>query len=414
MKVKFKFIYIIFFFYLFNSFFFGQNKLTLDQCINLAFNNNEQLKIANIESKYYKESKIASYEIPKTSFIYTQGQFNSIYNLDNNITVSQTIPFPTLLMAHSKLAKSYITGAEIKISSVKADIGLQIKDLYYNLQHSLQEIILLQKEDSIYDLFLKLEDSRNELSKKSTLEKSTTISESYLIKSLISNAQMQINTFKIKLKTMMRTKELPDIYILSDDSRLLKLDTNLFISSSHPFLLYLKEQINLCVQKKNVEVQKWFPDIMFSYFNQSIYGPANIYGTDYFVTRAKRLQGFQVGFNIPLFFKPHLSKVKAAGLSIEVATEEYHKNLKDMEGNYKVLVNEYIMTNKNIDYYSKNILKNAKEMSFQSLEAYNNKEINYIEYLSIISKSFEIERNYLNLILENNQSVLKLEYFLNK
>jgi hypothetical protein len=116
-------------------------------------------------------------------------------------------------MAHSKLAKSYITGAEIKISSVKADIGLQIKDLYYNLQHSLQEIILFQKEDSIYDLFLKLEDSRNELSKKSTLEKSTTISESYLIKSLISNAQMQINTFKIKLKTMMRTKELPDIYI---------------------------------------------------------------------------------------------------------------------------------------------------------------------------------------------------------
>ena len=414
MKVKFKFIYIIFFIYLFNSFFFGQNKLTLDQCINLAFNNNEQLKIANIESKYYKESKKASYEIPKTTFIYTQGQFNSIYNLDNNITVSQTIPFPTLLMAHSKLAKSYITGAEIKISSVKADIGLQIKDLYYNLQHSLQEIILFQKEDSIYDLFLKLEDSRNELSKKSTLEKSTTISESYLIKSLISNAQMQINTFKIKLKTMMRTKELPDIYILSDDSRLLKLDTNLFISSNHPFLLDLNEQINLCVQKKNVEVQKWFPDIMFSYFNQSIYGPANIYGTDYFLTTANRLQGFQVGFNIPLFFKPHLSKVKAASLSIEVATEEYHKNLKDMEGDYKVLVNEYIMTNKNIDYYSKNILKNAKEMSFQSLEAYNNKEINYIEYLSIISKSFEIERNYLNLILENNQSVLKLEYFLNK
>ncbi len=414
MKVKFKFIYFTLFFYLFNFPFFGQIKLTLDQCINLAFNNNEQLKIANIESKYYKESKKASYEIPKTSFIYTQGQFNSIYNLDNNITVSQTIPFPTLLMAHSKLAKSYITGAEIKISSVKADIGLQIKDLYYNLQHSLQEIILLQKEDSIYDLFLKLEDSRNELSKKSTLEKSTTISESYLIKSLISNAQMQINTFKIKLKTMMRTKELPDIYILSDDSRLLKLDTNLFISSNHPFLLDLNEQINLCVQKKNVEVQKWFPDIMFSYFNQSIYGPANIYGTDYFLTRANRLQGFQVGFNIPLFFKPHLSKVKAASLSIEVATEEYHKNLKDMEGNYKVLVNEYIMTNKNIDYYSKNILKNAKEMSFQSLEAYNNKEINYIEYLSIISKSFEIERNYLHLILENNQSVLKLEYLLNK
>lgn len=414
MKVKFKFIYIIFFIYLFNSFFFGQNKLTLDQCINLAFNNNEQLKIANLESKYYKESKKASYEIPKTTFIYTQGQFNSIYNLDNNITFSQTIPFPTLLMAQSKLAKSYIAGAEIKISSVKADIGLQIKDLYYNLQHSLQEIILFQKEDSIYDLFLKLEDSSNKLSKKSSLEKSTTISESYLIKSLISNAQMQINTFKIKLKTMMRTKELPDIYVLSDDSRLLKLDTNLFISSSHPFLLDLKEQINLCVQKKNVEVQKWFPDIMFSYFNQSIYGPANIYGTDYFLTRANRLQGFQVGLNIPLFFKPHLSKVKAAGLSVEVATEEYHKNLKDMEGNYKVLVNEYLMTNKNLDYYSKNILKNAREMSFQSLEAYNNKEINYIEYLSIISKSFEIERHFLNLILENNQSVIKLEYLLNK
>ncbi len=412
--MKKKIIYILLFFCLYNFIVIGQNKLTLDQCINIAFNNNEQLKIANIESKYYKESKKACHEIPKTTFIYTQGQFNSIYNLDNNLTISQIIPFPTLLMAQSKLAKSYITGAEYRANSVKVDLALQIKELYYNLQHSLQQIILFQKEDSIYDLFLKFEDSRIELSKKSILEKSTTISESYLIKSLISNAQMQINSYKIKLKTMMRVKELPDIYILSDDSRMLSIDTNLFISSSHPFLLYLKEQINFSIQKKNVEIQKWFPDFMFSYFNQSIYGPANIYGSDYFLTRANRLQGFQFGLNIPLFFKPYHSKVKSANLSLDIAAEEYQKNLKDMQGNYSVLVNKYIMTRKNIDYYSKNILKNAKEMSFQSLEAFNKKEINYIEYLSIISKSFEIERNYLALILENNLTVVELEYLMNK
>jgi len=51
-------------------------------------------------------------------------------------------------------------------------------------------------------------------------------------------------------------------------------------------------------------------------------------------------------------------------------------------------------------------------MVVQALEAYNKKQINYIEYLALVNQSFDVLRDYLNLIYENNMAVLQIDYFL--
>jgi hypothetical protein len=59
----------------------------LQQCIDIAIKNNENLKTAGLNVEYEKIHKKIATDIPKTNLVYTQGQFNSIYKYDENITV---------------------------------------------------------------------------------------------------------------------------------------------------------------------------------------------------------------------------------------------------------------------------------------------------------------------------------------
>jgi heavy metal efflux system protein len=388
--------------------------LSLDDCVSLAYTNNEQLKVADLETRYLRKMKTAAFDLPKTTIMFTQGQFNSIYKYDNNITVAQAFPFPTVLGGQSKLAGLQVKSSEFKTGTVKAELKLKVKEAFYLLQYSTRLLQMIRHEDSIYDFLMRMENVKALTSEKDNLEMATTLSQSYLIKSHLIEAEQQIQNNKIALQVLMRAEEAPQIEISSLRLPGKVVDSLMRRSADHPHLLYLKEQMNIAGSIRKLEAAKVMPDLMVGYFNQSIYGPANIFGSDYFLTTANRLQGFQVGVAIPLQFSAHHARVVAAEIQQEIAKDHFKYGEAEMEGKYKQAVNKYLVTKRTIEHYDKFMLKSAQTMISQSLAAFNKKEINYIEYLAIISKSLEIERNYLQLVLQNNLAVAEIEYFLSK
>jgi cobalt-zinc-cadmium resistance protein CzcA len=153
---------------------------------------------------------------------------------------------------------------------------------------------------------------------------------------------------------------------------------------------------------------------MASYFNQSIYGPANIFGYDYFLTTANRLQGFQVGVTLPLWFYPLKSKVETAKIGTRLAETAYDYQNTVLNGQYDEAVTFYLKYQKSINFYRKNALTNSKIIIEQALHSYNKGEISYVEYLQIVGHALNIENNYLNVINQNNMAVLKIEYLLTR
>src|ERR1700757_3660237 len=137
----------------------AQNKehkiLSLQQCVDFALLNNENIKTGKLEIDYQKQFKKGATEIPKTNVLFAQGQFNSMYKYDNSVTVMQQIPFPAVFSAHNSLAKSYIKGSEFKLAATRADLIYQVKSAYYSLQYYYAIEKLLEKEDSIYQSFAK-------------------------------------------------------------------------------------------------------------------------------------------------------------------------------------------------------------------------------------------------------------------
>jgi cobalt-zinc-cadmium resistance protein CzcA len=133
----------------------AQKNYSLQECIDYALKNNENIKTANYHLQHDKQFKKTATEIPKTTVMYTQGQFNSIYKYDNNITISQTLPNPMVFTSHNALAKAQIKSCEYKLEATKAELIYQVKTTYYALLYSNAVHDILMREDSIYDGFAK-------------------------------------------------------------------------------------------------------------------------------------------------------------------------------------------------------------------------------------------------------------------
>lgn len=393
----------------------GKN-YSLKECLDIALRNNENLKTANLNIDYQRQFKKASTEIPKTSIVYTQGQFNSIYKYDNNITISQTIPNPLVFSSHNSLANAQIKSSEFKFEATKADLIYQVKVSYYSLLYSNAVNAVLVTEDSIYENFAKAVSVKYKAGEGTLLEKTTAETQVMEIKNEVTESEEDINSFQIELQTLMHIHEDVNAVNLDYTNNYLSITIGNDSISEHPLLKYLRNQIEVNNKTKKLESAKIMPDFVAGYFNQSIYGPANIFGPgqDYFLTTANRLQGFIVGIAIPVWFCPQKSKIVAAQINTKLAESDYNYNTSMLEGQYKQAVTMYLKYRNSLNYYRTNVLENLDLIVDQAIASYNTKAIDYLDYLQVVSRALSIKRNYLNVVHQNNLYVLKLEYLLSK
>ncbi|MEO6302650.1 MAG: TolC family protein, partial [Bacteroidia bacterium] len=382
--------------------------------IDFALKNNENIKTAGFNIDYQKQFKKTATEIPKTSIVYTQGQFNSIYKYDNNITISQTIPNPFTLASNNSLAKAQVKSSEFKYAATKADLIYQLKVTYYSLLYSNAVHEVLLEEDSIYENFSKAVAAKYGTGEGSLLENTTAETQVMETKNDVIESEEDINSFQIHLQTLMHINTAVDAVNMDFDKDYLSVSITNDSTLDHPLLKYLRQQIKVNDKTKSLEAAKILPDFVGGYFNQSIYGPGNIFGTDYFITTKNRLQGFLVGVTIPLWFYPQRSKIKAAEINTKLAESDYNYNSSMLAGQYKQAVTMYLKYRNSINYYKNNVLAKLDVIFDQAIKSYNSKAISYVEYLQIVGHALTIKRNYLNVIHQNNLNVLKIEYLLSK
>jgi cobalt-zinc-cadmium resistance protein CzcA len=388
--------------------------LSLQQCVDFALANNENIKTANLDIQYQKQFKKAATEVPKTNVLYAQGQFNSVYKYDNSITVTQQIPFPAVFTAHNALAKSYIKGSEFKLAATQADLVYQVKSTYYSLLYHYAIGRLLGKEDSIYQSFARSGQLKYESGTGSLLEKTTAETKVMEIKNRLLENEEDVNAFQIQLQTLLNNDTTVDIV----DEDLTKKPLTISADSGdirfHPYLMYLNQQIIAGRKNKLLELYRIFPDLQVGYWNLSIYGPADIGRGPYFLNTGNRLTGVLMGVNVPLWFYPQRSKIKAAEIHTQLAQSDFNYNKTVFEGQFKQSYTLYSKYQNSINFYKKSALVKSVVIIEQALKSYETREISYVDYLTVVSNALDIESNYLNVIFQNNLAVLKLEYLLAK
>ncbi len=387
-------------------------KMTETEAINAALENNQLIKSAEYHVDYFNQLKKTGSDMGKLSAVWMNGQYNTIEK-DNNITLTQSIPFPGTIAAHMKLGEERIIGSTKNLLSAKNNLVYEVKSVYELLMHQKAFQNLLLSQDSLYSDFARASSLRYKTGESNLLEMTTAETQSQEVKNLVRQNDANIYISQKKLQTLLKSEVLVDA-ANTFGKRILDVDPAASALESNPQLQYSQQQIKITEQEKRVERNRLMPDFTVGYFNQTLIGYQNTTGTDTFYGKSNRFQGFSVGLAIPLWFAPQLARAKAASFMEEstrqsadyfrtTITSEYEQALRELDKNQASLI-----------YYESSALKNADLILTQARKAYKGGEIGYVEYLQSLRSAITIKTNYLQALNQYNLSVIKIEYLTGK
>ena len=387
-------------------------RLTLDQAVQAALQNNLGIKSAESQIDYFKELKKTGSDIGKLSAVWMHGQYNSVYT-DNNLTLQQNIPFPSALANQLKLGKEQIVGAQQNLIVQQNNLVYEVKSIYFQLLYQEAQKKLFASQDSLYSDFANASSLRFKTGESNLLEKTTAETQLLEIQNLQRQNLADIEISGAQLKALLKS----DLSIEAADvlkKRVVPTEISAAQIQSNPTLKLINQEVTISRQYKRMEKSRIMPDLLVGGFVQSLTGVQNVNGQDIFYPRSKQFTGFQLGLSIPLWIKPNLARASAAAFQEESMRKKAQQYEVTLAGSFEKALRELDKNTATITYYETSALQNAELILSQSRKAFHAGEISYIEYLQSLKISISIKSNYLQAINQYNQSIVTLEYLLGK
>jgi len=394
------------------SAFANAQKITLDQAVQTALKNNLGIKSAESQIDYFKELKKTGSDIGKLSAVWMHGQYNSVYQ-DNNLTLQQTIPFPSAMANQVKLGKEQIAGAQQNLIVQQNNLAYDVKSIYLHLLYLEAQKKLFAAQDSLYSDFASAASLRYKTGESNLLEKTTAETQRLEVHNLQRQNLADIEISGARLKALLKS----DSSIEAADElkkRALPDEVSAAQIQSNPELKLINQEVIISHQYKRVEKSKVMPDLLVGGFVQSLTGVQNINGQDVYYPRSKQFTGFQLGLAIPLWIKPNLARASAAEFQEESMRRKAQQYEITLAGSFEQALRELDKNTATVKYYETSALQNAELILSQSRKAFHAGEISYIEYLQSLKISIGIKNNYLQALNQYNQSIVTLEFLLGK
>jgi cobalt-zinc-cadmium resistance protein CzcA len=180
----------------------------------------------------------------------------------------------------------------------------------------------------------------------------------------------------------------------------------LFLDSSinnHPQLQLQQQNISIAQAELNMQRQSRKPNFEGRFFSQRLYGLSNPYS------------GFSVSVGIPLFGgSAYRNKVKAAQLEQDYQQSVLNYERLTLITNYNQSYQQLLKDQDLLRYYESKGLSQAEAIIKSSNLAYRGGEINFAELTQYLSQAIDIQKNYLDILQQYNQSAIQLNYYLNR
>ena len=388
-----------------------QEKLTLEECLSRAKTANPTMKVAEMQIQKEILTGRSMAETPKTSVSGMYGQFNSYYSRDNQISVSQTIPFPTVYLKERDLGNARSNQAGIEKEVKWKDLTFQIQSTYESLvllknrqQYLLQQDSVLMALEKRYQTKLELKDVSRLDAVLATTKRKEMQNQLMINRQKISNLE---NTLQVLIGA--ETSVTSSDEVIVSKVVVFQLDTSWI--QSHPQQKIYDARANVIDKEKEVLMSRTLPDISVGYVNQTLVGVHTVFEGDKLFGSDSRFQSAQLGLELPIFFGA--AKQKSRVLKTEFEQNELNGNYSKAElsteyfntfGTYQSLLESQKM-------YEEHLLPQSKMMKVQSDVLLETGEISMIEYLHTRQSIIDIEMSYLTLLNEINMTIHLLNWF---
>lgn len=376
--------------------------LSLNEAQQLARAQNPGLIVQSAEVQRAILHRKGALDFGSTHVSYTQGQVSSAAR-DNVFNLSQTIPFPTSIIASVDLATANIRASEQQLATSARDVETHVARAYQAVLLALGQRMLI---DSFLPHFL-------QTSKAAALKHSAgagTLLENLTAESRLASLQSHrkiiaaaIVQAEIELSVLCGSSE----RLTVTDSQLVALSYPLQTTLHPPVIALRERQLELADQQIDAANSAYAPNITLGYFNQSFVGTQLVNGLPKTYTLGNRFDGFSVGLDIPLWFTPLSAKNQEAEIQRTTAAQLLQKELQHVSLRGQALMAQVQARYSVLRDVQQTLIPLANTMVAQALASYNAGQIEYVETFNAYATALEIQTSALQSIFDYNLFVIE-------
>ena len=375
-----------------------EKELTLNQAIEWALQNNNELKSYELKAEQAKRLIPTSINIEKTSFYYNydQNNFGENGQLLNAFGVSQNFEFPSVYSLQKKINTQQFYLEELSFQIKKRDLLREVSQRYYNIifyQNKQQLILYL---DSLYQNFANAAERRFELGETNNLEKLTAQAKRNHLNTIVMQMKDNIAAAYQALKEVM---QVDSAFIILDEELepvLLLQELNL---EAIPGNQYFSKAQQMTEFQVSLEKNKFLPDLQLEYYLATNRGPVpNFYNA------------FTVGFAVPLWFGPQKASLRSSKLQKDIVNREAASFKLVLNSKYEQLQSKLKVFRHAVDYFQSSGQELAREIVNTAERSYYSGEIDFFQYIQSLNEATNIVLDYLENLNEYNQTVLEIKY----
>ncbi|WP_276498267.1 CusA/CzcA family heavy metal efflux RND transporter [Pontibacter litorisediminis] len=383
----------------------GVKVYTLPEAVSQALDRNPGVGAARLDIERTQALKGSAWGIDKTRLQYSTGKL-STGAYDRELSVSQSLPFPTVYARQAKLAEELTEVSRLNLSQRQREIVRDVRLNYYGLVYTLSQLRLLRYQDSLYAQFLRAAQVRMRTGETNLLEKVT--AEAQL--SEVRNNAFQVEADKAIFQERLQAVLATDSLIAPADTVLQKLpfpEVTEEILEQHPRLQLARQQVEVRQVETKLERARLLPDLQVGYTNRTLGG-----GHEGTAADVEPPQEVSFGVAIPLWPKPQQRRIQAAKLQADAASLDLRQTRNELLADAEAALQQGLKLQSSLAYYEATALPQAELIIMQATKAYRVGEIGYQEYALSLNRGLSIRANYLETLHAYNRAVIELQFLI--
>ncbi|TXD46855.1 CusA/CzcA family heavy metal efflux RND transporter [Polaribacter sp. IC073] len=375
----------------------AQSKLTVEETLALAIENNAGLKASNLKVDESNALVGSAFHFDKTEIYYNYDENNLAVN-NQPLTIfgiAQDFKFPTVYFADKKVYKARVHLEETNYNMQFLKIKKEVYSNYYHLSYLKNKAKTYLFLDSLYQDFAKKAIRRFELGETNYLEMITAKSKQKQLENSYKQAYREVLISKEKLKSVVQISHLE---IARQPLKKLELET--ISTNTNLGVQYFEDVRNYqnAVYKK--EKQSLLPDISLEYFQ----------GTNRLLNTT--IKGYQIGLKVPLLFSGNTSKIKASRIARDIVTQQQQDYRVKLNAEHNSLLATLKQYEEVIMYYDNEGKKLKEEIIRTANRTFKEGEIDFFQYIQSLETAIAIELSYLENLNAYNQTIININYLI--
>jgi heavy metal efflux system protein len=404
----------------------AQRPLTAPQAVTQALQTNGTVLAGQRALEAQQAIRRTAYDFGRTTVQASYGQYNS-QNRDNQFTVTQSLALPGVYRSAAGLADARITGQQLQLQQVQAELRRQVRLNYEQAVHARHRLRVLRGQDSVYTEFLRSANLRFQTGEAARLEPATALVQQGEVRTQLLAARTDFRVAQRQLQALLQVPNAVQVadsllHPLSLMGSAQLADTtapafaDILLKLTNPQARVLAQQVAERRAETRVAQAAGLPEFTVGYFNQSIIGYQRLDagGTERYFGPGARFQGVQAGVAVPLLRGPQKARVQAARLQEQVAQAGYDRYRAEIAGQLDELLARRAEQQQRLRYFETTALPQATVITRLSTIAYKAGETGYSEYLLNLERARRLRLDYLDALLQHNQTVIELEYLLGR